>query len=224
MKGKDFGLLLLSLLLLIFILEKVGYISYMNEKEPKEKVETKTIITPVTGGDSSHKIPEPKPLKPTIQYIDRWHKGEVVKVPQPYPVQDPYAVPDTVKVNADCPPAPYNTYSDKIPLDTLGWIILDDTVQGELKARGFRFSINKFETTTTITKTEKPRRTLYLGGGGFFVGRKDTARFVGELGLKGNIIYQNKKGQEFILSPGRVRGEWYLEFSTAFPIRTRKNR
>jgi len=228
MKGKDFALIIAGIFIAILLMKDFGCVSYMKDTEPKETV--KPIIGEVV--HDSIAVTEVITVNNPVydgykqKYIDLISR--ITKIPprETEKKQDPYAepdqFPDTGKKVADCPPVnmpPILRQKDTLHLpENLGFVVSSHVVAGAILETKYLFNINKFE------KTLPPRRTLYLGGGAFFIGNKTPSGIVGELGVKANIAYQNKKGQIFIVSPGIASGQYYAEISTVFPIRLRKRK
>lgn len=81
-----------------------------------------------------------------------------------------------------------NIYRDSVLLDSIGYVVVKDTVQfNKLQKRtyDYKYKIPEINTTTTITKYAAPTRQLYFGGG------------IGKNNVQGGMLYKNKKDQLF---------------------------
>lgn len=88
-------------------------------------------------------------------------------------------------------------YSDTLNLDTLGYVLVNDTVsQNQILSRRFTSKIKI--PTTTITITEKHfinRNEFYWGLG--VQGNKDQLNYLG-----GELLYKNKRGRQYGIGLG----------------------
>lgn len=90
-----------------------------------------------------------------------------------------------------------NVYSDTIKIDSIGKLVIKDTVWAN-KLYGKRKVLIDYRIPTvikTITKFEEPKRQLYIGGNLF--GNTSSLNFITP-----GIIYKNKKDQIFQASIG----------------------
>lgn len=88
------------------------------------------------------------------------------------------------------------TYVDTLKIDTIGTVVIYDTVwKNELGNRKYLLDYNIPYITKTITKTEEPKRQLYIGANVLFNNNTVTPFSPG-------FIYKNKKDQIFQASIG----------------------
>jgi hypothetical protein len=89
-----------------------------------------------------------------------------------------------------------NVYEDKLNLDTLGNIIIRDTTQfNRLGKRSYQLNLRipKRVDSVYVTNTvlAPPKRQVYLGIGA------NTTQTLGTLGLRGSVLYKDKKDNMF---------------------------
>lgn len=111
-----------------------------------------------------------------------------------------------------------NIHRDSIPLDSVGYVLLNDTVsQNKIWARGVKYNYTIPEYKTTITRTNPPRRQIYVGAGiygdqNFGINRIDLG-----------VLYKNRKEQIFILKPSYdLKDGPGLGFESYWKIRLKK--
>lgn len=97
-----------------------------------------------------------------------------------------------------------NIYSDSLRLDSVGYIIINDSVQfNKLFNRSYKYHYEIPNITKTITIVEHPKKTnqIYIGGG--ILGNKTEGVAGAELGL----LLKNKKDQIYGIKVGSdIRG------------------
>lgn len=183
-----------------------------------EVVATHTIIEPITGkSDSSYKpkpvatIPDHKPASPTTSHkpVARdllFDAGTSNGSEADY-------TNHSVKVPATDPP-PLNIYRDTLRMDTLGYMVVKDTVRGEILGRSFNYLVNKFSTTKTIAV--KPRNKLFFG----VEAMGDKSMPVQYLG--GSIALQLKRSDNIMsIGAGAFNGQLMYKAGIYFKIKLR---
>lgn len=114
-----------------------------------------------------------------------------------------------------------NIYEDKLSLDTLGNIIIRDTTQfNRLGKRSYQLNLRipKRVDSVYVTNTiaAPPVRQVYLGIGA------NTTQTLGTLGLRGSVLYKDKKDNMF--SPSvtiNTNGSIIYGIDTYFKIKLR---
>ena len=106
-------------------------------------------------------------------------------------------------------------YKDSLQLDSIGYIVVKDTVQfNTLQKRSYDYfyKIPHITETTTITKYAPPISQLYLGGG------------LGANNIQGGLLYKTKKDLMFgvYVSPPLNQNSLQYGFQTYWKIKLKK--
>ena len=109
-----------------------------------------------------------------------------------------------------------NIYRDTLKLDTLGTLVILDTVQyNQLKQHGYHLSYKLPVVTKTIVP--EPKRQLYVGGG------ISTDLAVNNTSLQLGLLYKNKKDQLFgVYTIADGKSHLQLGLSTYWKISIKK--
>ena len=109
-----------------------------------------------------------------------------------------------------------NIYRDSLQLDTLGYIVLLDTLQyNKVQSRSYNYNY-KLPTVIGFVQTP-PRRQLYIGGG------ISIDRSLGLSNLQAGLLYKTRKDQIFGLHTGVSQNlEPYLGGSMYWKIQLKK--
>jgi hypothetical protein len=92
-----------------------------------------------------------------------------------------------------------NVYVDSLKLDSVGYVVVSDTVHSnKLDNRGYKYNykIPTIHTTTTITKYAPPKNQLYAGGG---IGGNKT---LGVTSLNAGLLLKTKSDQIYSVTVG----------------------
>lgn len=110
-----------------------------------------------------------------------------------------------------------NIYVDSLKLDSVGYVVVSDTVQSnKLDNRGYKYhyKIPTIHTTTTITKYAPLKNQLYLGGG------VDGNRAVGVTSLNAGVLLKTKKDNIYSVTVGsNVEGQINYGFRTFWKLK-----
>lgn len=152
---------------------------YQSQCTKKDPVEPEIIVTIETKWDTVSVT--------QTEYVPKWRTRTEVDI-------DTFTVPvDTMSILRDFYAKYF--YSDTLNLDTLGYLVLNDTIsKNQVLSRSFDSKVTI--PTTTITKEiYLNRREFYWGLG--VAGRPDQLNYVG-----GELLYRTKKKQVFGLGVG----------------------
>ena len=110
-----------------------------------------------------------------------------------------------------------NVYRDSLKLDSVGYIVVSDTVHSnKLDNRGYQYhyKIPTIHTTTTITKYAPPKNQLYVGGG---IGGNKT---LGVTSLNAGVLLKTKSDQIYNVTLGTsVEGQISYGFQTFWKLK-----
>lgn len=110
-----------------------------------------------------------------------------------------------------------NIYVDSLKLDSVGYVVVSDTVQSnKLDNRGYKYhyKIPTIHTTTTITKYAPLKNQLYLGGG------VDGNRAVGVTSLNAGLLLKTKKDNIYSVTVGsNPQGQINYGFRTFWKLK-----
>lgn len=110
-----------------------------------------------------------------------------------------------------------NVYRDSLKLDSVGYIVVSDTVHSnKLDNRGYQYhyKIPTVHTTTTITKYAPPKSQLYVGGG---IGGNKT---LGVTSLNAGVLLKTKSDQIYNVTVGTsVEGQISYGFQTFWKLK-----
>lgn len=176
-----------------------------------------------------------KPKADTVRTVDTVYVPKIVEVntkpklkksipgtlPQPFvPKDSSYA---TLKQQFDSLAKAYSTiniYQDSISLDTLGHIMVTDSVQYNLlkeRKAVASLKIPKITEKVTIREYEQPVRQMYIGGG--LSGSQSLTGVTADASL----LYKTKKDHIYSISTGiNTSGQLIYGFHTYWKISLRK--
>ena len=110
-----------------------------------------------------------------------------------------------------------NIYVDSLKLDSVGYVVVSDTVQSnKLDNRGYKYHYNipTIHTTTTITKYAPLKNQLYLGGG------VDGNKIVGITSLSAGVLLKTKKDNIYSVTVGsNAQGQLSYGFRTFWKLK-----
>jgi hypothetical protein len=173
-----------------------------------------------------------KPGKAEVVYDTIWKtvtKTETKRVPlilrdTTFLPGDSVFVPDTnydkLKIQYELLAKNYGTrniYRDSVQLDTLGFIVVTDTIQyNNIKTRLYKHNYKL--PTVVATVLPQPRRQLYIGGG------ISIDNGLGLSNLQTGLLYKNKKDQIYGLHTGISQNlQPYFGFSMYWKIKLKKD-
>ncbi|MES2457198.1 MAG: hypothetical protein V4594_16710 [Bacteroidota bacterium] len=148
----------------------------------------------------------------TITTIDTI-PGEIVYVPQPYAVHDSFIESFAVEVEVPKPypvpvaakkePVQISLYNDTLKLDSSGYAVVKDTVQGKILGRSFSYKLFHPTVTTTNTVDQKKKIRGYIGAEYFY-----------PMNYTGGAIALQLKNDNFLkLSAGHANGSAHYGIS-----------
>lgn len=195
-------------------LERIGYISviafliFLLLRGCKKDIPKKETVKTVT----------------KTEYVPVQGKSETSYVPTPYAVHDTI-IEDNHSINIDNnteyedKPENYGNvaviklYRDSLSFgDSVGYAIVNDSVNGTILKRDFQFSIKKKTTTTEITKEIFPKRKagFYFGGETMLpVNKLDLTNVY----LGASLLLRTKREELYKVSFGRLNSTNYAGFS-----------
>lgn len=110
-----------------------------------------------------------------------------------------------------------NVYVDSLKLDSVGYVVVSDTVHSnKLDNRGYyyNYKIPTIHTTTTITKYAPPKTQMYAGGG---IGGNKT---LGVTSLNAGLLLKTKSDQIYSVTVGtNTEGQISYGFQTFWKLK-----